>query len=173
MPAESDLGELSNVVNTADESRHRNRHAKTEMPNKCPLMKHTRMVTMKCTKFCRSTHVASAVRTVRSLFIVRLVSCTQRLYRRQITFNSNYALRRLTHTVQPSHDSILAMAKACDHLLFLLLLHESCWYVSLRLNFANFQTPHASLRSSFALSLALHLSCGVVQLGSCIVIHVI
>ncbi len=27
MPAESDLGELSAVVNTADESRHRKKHA--------------------------------------------------------------------------------------------------------------------------------------------------
>lgn len=92
MPAESDLGELSNVVNTADESRHRNKHAKTELRNKCPLMKHTRKVTMKCAKFCRRTHAGSAVRTVRSLFIIRLVSCTQRLYRRQITLNSSYAL---------------------------------------------------------------------------------
>ncbi len=105
MPAESDLGELSDVVNTADESRHRNKHAKTELRNKCPLMKRTRKVTMKCTKFCRSTHAGSAACTVRSLLIVRVVSCTRRLYRKQITFNRSYALLDLTHTVEPSHDS--------------------------------------------------------------------
>lgn len=131
-------------------------------------MKHT----MKRTKFCRSTCAGSAACTVRSLFIVRLVSCTQKLHNRQITFNSSYALLRLTHTVEPSHGSVLATVKAC-HLLLLVLLHESCWYVSLRLNFTNFQTPHASLRSSFVSSLALHISCGVVQPGPCIVIHVV